>query len=48
MLVTIVANSRKVRVLLGGSWASGSSTDSYFDAIELELVQSATAAADVH
>jgi hypothetical protein len=42
------ANTRKVRVILGGTWASGSSTDSYFDAIELELVQTATAAADVH
>ena len=44
----VPVNSRKVRILLGGTWASGSSTDSYFDAIELELVQTAAAAADVH
>jgi hypothetical protein len=44
----VPANTRKLRVNLGGTWASGSSTDSYFDAIELELVQTATAAADVH
>lgn len=44
----VPANTRKVRVILGGTWVSGSSTDSYFDQIELELVQTATAAADVH
>lgn len=42
------ANARKVRVLLSGTWASGTSTDSYFDAVELELIETATAAADVH
>lgn len=44
----VPANARKVRVILGGTWASGTSTDSYFDAIELEVVQTASAAADVH
>jgi hypothetical protein len=44
----VPANARKVRVMLGGTWASGTSTDSYFDAIELELIETATAAADVH
>ena len=43
----VPANARKVRVILGGTWASGTSTDSYFDAIELELIQTASAAADV-
>ena len=42
------ANARKVRIILGGTWASGSSTDSYFDAIELELIETASAAANVH
>lgn len=44
----VPGNARKVRILLGGTWASGSSTDSYFDAIELELVETASAAADIH
>lgn len=44
----VPANARKVRVILGGTWASGTSTDSYFDAIELELIETATAAADVN
>ena len=44
----VPANTRKVRVTLGGTWASGSSTDSYFDQIELELIETASAAADVH
>jgi hypothetical protein len=44
----VPANTRKVRILLGGTWASGSSTDSYFDAIELELIETASAAAEVH
>ena len=44
----VPVDSRKVRVNLGGTWASGSSTDSYFDAIELELIETASAAADVH
>jgi hypothetical protein len=44
----VPANTRKLRVILGGTWASSSSTDSYFDAIELELIETTTAAADVH
>lgn len=44
----VPANARKVRVILGGTWVSGTSTDSYFDAIELELTETATAAADIH
>jgi hypothetical protein len=43
----VLANTRKLRVILGGTWASGGSTDSYFDAIELELIETAAVAADV-
>lgn len=43
----IPAGTRTLRLILGGTWVSGSAVDSYFDAIEAELILTATPAADL-
>lgn len=43
----IPTGTRHVRLILGGTWASGPATDTYFDLVEAELVASAQAAGDV-
>lgn len=43
----IPAGTRKLRLILGGTWVTGTSTDSYFDIVDAELVLSTPPAGDL-